>query len=142
MKVQYKDGLATIDIDGAAQAMVLAMIRETAPIVMRELEAEVERLEANARSKWPSRQKRYGRSKDSKDKFEVGIRLIPPFVQAFVANRAPYAWAIRAGAESDTPVKKGARVADVLLWQPARRGADRLAKRTAQKMMKASKQVK
>ena len=143
MKLKYQNGQATIDIQGSAQAIVLDLVRQSAPIIMRELEKEIAELEANARSKWPTRQKKYGSSKDSKGKFERGIRIFPPSsVQGFVANMAPYAWAIKAGPGSNTPVKRGGRIANVLLWAPAKKGAEKLAQRTAAQMIRSMKRIK
>jgi hypothetical protein len=85
------------------------------------------------------RQRRYGRSQDSKDKFTTGLRIIPPNkVQAFTANTAEYAWAIYAGADgkSKTTVPASRRVALDLLWSPAKHKAAELADRVGGEVIK------
>ena len=68
------------------------------------------------------------KSQDSRGKLRMGIRVNQKFeLVAFLANDAPYAWAIRVGANSDTDMAFGTRIADELMWKPVRKLADKIA---------------
>lgn len=68
------------------------------------------------------------KSQDSRGKLRMGIRVNQKFeLVAFLANDAPYAWAIKVGANSDTDMAFGTRIADELMWKPVRKLADKIA---------------
>ena len=139
-KLKYGVGTATIEIEGAEKAMFLAALRSANKALMDVLEKELAELEKNAQDNWPTRQKKYGQSQNSRNAFATELRFQPPStIVGSVSNTAQYAWAIRAGADSTTNVKKGKRVADVLLWQPARKQAQKLAQEIAIKTVKRIK---
>ncbi len=132
--LKFGQGKSTVTISGEQAKLITAHLKTAEPIIMSVLEKEVEKLAKNSESKWPVRMKKYGRSQNSKGKHITGFRIIPPStVSAFVENRAPYAWAIRSGAGSETPVTEGQRVADVLLWQPAKKNVNNVLKSIVQK---------
>jgi hypothetical protein len=69
--------------------------------------------------------------------------VIPPSsIEAFVTNTAEYAWAIRVGRESKTSVPKGRKLADELLWKPAKKNADRIVLEIAKRTVRQLKKVK
>ena len=107
------------------------------------LRAETERLKKDAQQQWPIRMEKYGDSKGSRCQFSTGFRILPPStVQAFVENSAPYAWAIRSGRGSKTSVREGRRVADELLWKPAKENAKKITVEIAKKTIRRLKKVK
>lgn len=68
------------------------------------------------------------KSQDSRGKLRMGIRVNQKFeLVAFLANDAPYAWAIKVGKNSDTDMAFGTRIADELMWKPVRKLADKIA---------------
>jgi len=72
------------------------------------------------------------KSQDSKGKLRMGVRVNQKFeLVAFLANDAPYAWAIKVGENSDTDMSYGTRIADELMWKPVRKLADKIAKSMA-----------
>lgn len=68
------------------------------------------------------------KSKMSKEKLYVGIKLNDKSeIEFVVGNTAPYAWAIKIGADSDSSLPLGARVSNEYLWKPAKKQADKIA---------------
>ena len=141
--IRYGKGRGSVELSGELKAMVETLLQEAAPIAVAALKEELEPIATQARKKWPTRQPRYGRSLDSKDKVEMGIRVIPPAtIEGYISNDAQYAWAIKAGRQSDTPVAEGQRVADVLIWKPVQKKASSVAKKIADEMMKKARKAK
>lgn len=141
--IRYGKGRGSVELSGELKALVETLLQEAAPIAVAALKEELEPIATQARKKWPTRQPRYGRSLDSKDKVEMGIRVIPPAtIEGYISNSAEYAWAIKAGRQSDTPVAEGQRVADVLIWKPVQKKASSVAKKIADEMMKKARKAK
>ena len=133
----YKDTHSQISIDG--DDVYLRALRAANPAIINALEHEIKRIEEEAQKHWPVRQKRYGKSQNSKDQFETSIKIIPPNkVRAAVENKAPYAWAIVAGPDTTGGVKEKRRVANELMWKPAKKGIRKvledIAKNTVKKV--------
>lgn len=136
MELRYKSGDVTLTIDPAMKRLIeqsLAMKSE----IVKTLQKEVEDLRENSERQWLVRQPKYGRSKGSKNMHKVGLRIIPPTtIEAFVENTAPYAWAIKVGETSRTELRAGLRLADKVLWGPARKRANQLARESLENMIK------
>ena len=62
-------------------------------------------------------------------------------IEAFVGCRAPYAWAIKVGKDTDLPFALGARVANELLWRPARAQTNDIVKTTANELQNLIEKV-
>jgi len=143
-RLKYGKGKSSIEFSGGQRDMIMEHLRSAEPILMAILSAETERLKEEAQKAWPVRMSKYGESQYSRNKFSTGFRILPPStVQAFVENTAPYAWAIRAGRGSKTSVSEGRRVADELLWKPAKKNARKItveiAKRTVRQLYRKVK---
>lgn len=108
---------------------------KTAPMTMDAIKKELDAIKKNALQKWPIRQRKYGQSKGSNRKTKTDIKRKNEKVDGSISNLAEYAWAIRAGAESKTSVRPGKRVADELLYKPAKKAADRIAKKVANELI-------
>jgi hypothetical protein len=87
-------------------------------------------------------------SKGSIDKFRTSIRIVGTGeVEASITNTAPYAWAIRMGVDSTTAggapifMPLGRRVANELLWKPAKRQADKVAEVVADELVHNMRKV-
>lgn len=142
-RLKYGKGKSAIEIEGTQRALMMETLRSAEPIIMLILETEINDLKEQSERGWLVRQKKYGRSKGSKDKHTTGIRIIPPSsIEAFVANMAEYAWAIRVGQDSKTSIPKGRKIADELLWKPAKKNADRIVLEIAKRTVRQLKKVK
>ena len=140
--IRYGKGKGSVEIPAEYYDIFLDAVRSANAAMVDEFKQATEDLERSAQADWPVRQRRYGRSQDSKDKFSTGLRIIPPDkVQAFTANTAEYAWAIYAGADgkSKTTVPASRRVALDLLWSPAKHKAAELADRIGSETIKQVK---
>lgn len=130
--VRYGKGRGSVEITGTDRDMFLQIVREADPIIVKVLEDTTEKLAENSEKQWLVRQKKFGRSRGSKFMHQTGIRIRPPYtIEAFVENTAEYAWAIKIGRTSDTNLREGRRLADAVLWSPARRSVDTVLKRIA-----------
>ena len=141
-RLKYGKGRGSIEIDGVQRDLILETIRAADPSIIKVLEDTVDELAKNSQERWFVRQPKYGRSKDSKNQHTTGIRIVPPYtIEAFVENTAPYAWAIKAGPTSNTNIPAGKRLAAVVLWDPARRGVDKVIERIANETIKRIRRV-
>lgn len=130
--VRYGKGRGSVEITGTDRDMFLQIVRQADPIIVKVLEDTTEKLAENSEKQWLVRQKKFGRSRGSKFMHQTGIRIRPPYtIEAFVENTAEYAWAIKIGRTSDTNLREGRRLADAVLWSPARRSVDTVLKRIA-----------
>ena len=92
------------------------------PITKKEIEKEIKSISTRAKSAWPIRQEKYGRSLKSRDKIQVSMGGNQTVIGQ-IKNAAPYAWAIKAGKNSKTTVAPGRRIAEELLFKPAKNSA-------------------
>ena len=130
--IRYGKGRGSVEILGKDRDMFYQIIKDADPI-----EETTERLAKQSEQQWFIRQAKYGESKGSKYMHRTGIRIIPPnTIEAFVENTAPYAWAIRVGRESSTNIRQGKRLADAVLWSPAKASVDKILKEIAEKTVK------
>tara|TARA_R110000868_G_scaffold189732_2_gene433267 strand:+ start:4027 stop:4539 length:513 start_codon:yes stop_codon:yes gene_type:complete len=135
--IRYGKGRGSVEILGKDRDMFYQIIKDADPIIVRVLEETTERLAKQSEQQWFIRQAKYGESKGSKYMHRTGIRIIPPnTIEAFVENTAPYAWAIRVGRESSTNIRQGKRLADAVLWSPAKASVDKILKEIAEKTVK------
>jgi hypothetical protein len=141
--LRYGKGRGTIEIDGAQRDLILGTIRAADPSIVKVLEETTKELQKNSESRWLVRAKINGDSENSKGKFQTGIRILPPYtIEAFVENTATYAWAIKVGETSqNTSISKGKRLAAVTLWDPARRGAQKVVENIAKETIKRISQI-
>ena len=110
------------------------LLKTAAPQTFKIIEQEFSKILQEARADWPVRAKG---SKNSRAKLSMGVRLSADgSVIAYIENTAEYAWAIRAGKDSETSVPFGKRVADELLWKPSKKSANRIAKSLADELFK------
>ena len=131
--LKYGHGNAAIEIDGDMKRIIEQAIRSADRATIDLLEEETKRLASSAKGAWPVKAKN---SRRSIDKFQTGLQIKPKEIVAFVSNTAPYSWAIKAGPNST--LARGKRVAQWLLWSPARKGAAKLVAKMAEKTLKGS----
>ena len=136
MILKYGKGRGSFEFDKEMSDLIIQSLKADSEIV-EVLQNEVERLAKSSEQQWLIRQPKYGKSKDSKSKHRTGLRIIPPYtIEAFVENYAEYAWAIKIGRESKSNLREGKRLADEVLWKPAKKGAEDVAKKTANEIIK------
>ena len=136
---------ARIDIsfnERQTEAAFLDLLDEIAPSTRKVFEEVTEQLMTHAQSNWPVRKRN---SKGSVNDFERGITSTADSVYAYVRNTAQYAWAIKSGVDSvnrdQQPliIPLGRRIAQEVLWSPARKEADRVAEALANDFAKRAK---
>ena len=153
--IKYGSGRGIITITGEQKKILEQVLKAANIAVLQEMERELESLKKSAQKNWPVRQVKKDRSgkirpdtisRGSAGKFATQLRVVPPAgVLGSVINTSPYAYAIRSGADSvdgsgsDLKTKVGVRVADSLVFWPARKGARRLAKLIADTTIKKVK---
>ena len=141
--LRYGKGKGSIEITGADRQMYLDIIRAADPIVVKVLEDTTKKLAQDSEKQWLVRQAKYGESKGSKFMHKTGIRIRPPYtVEAFVENTAPYAWAIKVGRDSSTNIRQGKRLADVVLWSPAKKSVQTVLQQIADATVKRIRGMK
>jgi len=140
--LKYGKGRGSIEIDGIQRDLILETIRQAEPTIISILEEETESLSKDSEDNWLVRQKKFGESQGSKYKHRTGLRIIPPYtIQAFVENTAEYAWAIKIGPSSSTNLREGQRLADKVLWTPARKRADKILQKIAAQTVKNLRKI-
>lgn len=140
--LKYGKGRGSIEIEGTQRDLILGTIRAADPSVVKVLEETTEQLAKKSQDRWLIRQPKYGRSQDSKGQHKTGLRIIPPYtIEAFVENTAEYAWAIKVGPDSTTNIRQGRRLAAVVLWDPARRGAQKVVEAIANETVKRLRKI-
>ena len=141
--LKYGKGKSSIEIEGTQRELIMTLIKQAEPILIDVLEDTVENLSKQSEQAWLVRQPKYGKSKGSKFQHSTGLRIIPPYtIEAFVRNNAEYAWAIKVGRQSETNIRQGKRLADVVLWQPAKAEAQKVVQKVALEVVKKLRAVK
>jgi hypothetical protein len=136
MKLRYGKGLGSLEITGELKTMILKALQNTDEILLKTVKEELIKIETNAKKNWPIRQKKYGKSRGSKDKFSTGFRIIPPStIEGFIRNTSVYAYAIKAGSGSSTSVPEGKKVAKTLVFDPTEKAAQIIAQKIADALM-------
>lgn len=142
-RIKYGHGKGSIEVTGVQREIIEQTIRTAEPIMSTILKSIVDEIATNAEKNWLIRQKKYGKSEDSKGQISTGFRVIPPnTIEAFVENTAPYAWAIKVGSTSETNIPEGRRLADVLLWKPAQAQANNILWEIARKTVREIRKIK
>ena len=132
IKLRYGKGAGSVEVTGELKDMILKALRNTDKILLDAVEEELTKIEIEAKKNWPTRQKKYGKSKGSKDKFSKGFRIVPPAtIEGFIRNTAEYAYAIKAGSDSTTSVEEGKRVVVELVFNPTDKAVERLVQKVA-----------
>jgi hypothetical protein len=140
--LRYGKGRGTIEIDESQRDLILGTIRAADPSIVKVLEQTTEELAKKSEDRWLVRQVIYGQSQNSKGQHKTGLRIIPPYtIEAFVENTAEYAWAIKVGPTSNTNIRQGRRLANVVLWSPARRGAQKVVEAIANETVKRLRKI-
>ena len=139
-QLRYGTGRASVEVTGGLKKTILQALKAAEGDLIQILSDELKEIEAAAVKNWPVRQKKFGKSQDSKGRFQRGIRIVPPdTVEAYLTNTAPYVGAIKAGRGSSTTVGTGKRVADVLIWRPIQRRSDKIGQKIAQQLIKKAR---
>jgi hypothetical protein len=99
-----------------------------------------DRMEKDGRFSTKTTFEKSEKSKDSKGKLKLTVRVNKQFeLVASLTNTAPYAWAIKVGENSDTTLAYGTRIADELLWKPAKKITDKIAESMANEILRTIK---
>lgn len=129
----------TVKIDDTLDKMVKETIRKLFPEFSKLINEEVKKVHDNAKKNWLVRERR---SKGSKEKMEFAVEVRGGKLTGVVRNMAPYAYAIKVGADSDTYLPLGKRIADELITKPMKKMAKQLNQKLADEYIKIQMQVK
>lgn len=131
-----------VEIQFGSDEPIMEILDLVAPETRKILDEVTTQIMDDAKKDWPVRKRN---SKGSVNAFRRGITVTSDSVVAFVSNTAPYSWAIKSGANTVNQsghailVPLGRRVADELMWKPARSQADRVAETMANELVKRLK---
>ena len=139
-RLRYGKGLGSIEISGTQKALIEEALRDVAPMTMKIL---VE----FAKKEWIVRKKN---SKGSNNKFDTGIRILQggKEIEGFFANNAPYAYMIKVADHSvkkngqKTIVPVGELLAEVAMWDAAKKDIDSVVKKLADAYITDQRKVK
>jgi hypothetical protein len=153
--VKVRVGNATVEASPELNNLVNDLLEKALPETRRAIDHAIDQVLSDARRDWPIRTTRPTRqqleggesfqpeispqSKRSIDRFESGVIIEGENILGYVANTAPYAWAIRAGRYSLTDVDVGKRVANELMFKPIKKQGDIVAEALAKDLMRGVK---
>lgn len=141
-KLKYGKGRGSIEIDGLQKDLFLQTIRQAEPTIIKVLEDTTAELAKASERDWIVRNPKYGKSKGSKYMHSTGLRIIPPYtIEAFVENTAEYAWAIKVGRESTSNLREGKRLANEVLWSPAKKQSQNVVQKIADETVKKMRKL-
>ena len=133
-RITAKNKGVSATLSGSGFDFTEKILKTAAPKTFALIEKEFSKVLEEARADWPVRKKG---SKNSRGKLGMGVRLSADgSVIAYIENTAQYAWAIRAGKDSETSVPFGKRVSEELLWKPSKKAANKIARSLAKEILK------
>jgi hypothetical protein len=155
MSTKITKGRAGIEIDTNLQQFYTGFLDKVAPNARKILEGTLQQIEQDAIKDWPVRKPIIKRDREgnvikaeqtslgSWKQFERGFRVIAGgSFEAYLKNRAPYAWYIQFGVDSVNKQRKhivqptGKRAAQVLLIAPQRKQAKKVSEALADDLMR------
>lgn len=145
-RLRYGKGLGSIEIEGTQKQLIEEALRDVAPLTMKVIEDELDKRVEHAQKEWIVRKKN---SQGSIDKFDTGIRIIEGgrAIEGFFRNMAPYAYMIRVGEDSERKngqkprIAAGQLLAEVSMWDAAKKDINKLVDRLADAYIKEQKKV-
>ena len=146
-RLRYGKGLGSIEISGTQKALLEEALREVAPMTVKIIEDELDKRVEFAKKEWIVRKKN---SKGSINKFDTGIRILQggKEIEGFFRNMAPYAYMIKVADHSvkkngsKTIVPVGKLLAEVSMWDAAKKDIDKVIKNLADAYIKDQRKVK
>lgn len=151
---KYSSGNATVTVQEDITEMFMGFLKLVAPGAEAIMNAELKRIEKEAKKDWPKRKPIVKRdkqgnfrtervSKDSFKKFKRGIKVDSHGkVIVFLKNTAPYSYMIKYGEDSENSRRQdiikpqGKRVATETLVKPHNKTANMVVKALADDLMK------
>jgi hypothetical protein len=133
-------GPATVTLKGPLKDMFEATLRKAYPDIVKTFETTLTRIKDDAEKEWPVRRRK---SQRSVDQFEIRLGLRSNGLVVQLDNDAPYAGGILSGrlrpslneSGSKSEVPPGRLVWWHLLYRPAVRAADAVAKALAEELL-------
>lgn len=151
---KYSSGNATVTVQEDMTEMFMGFLKLVAPGAEAIMNAELQRIEKEAKKDWPKRKPIAKRdkqgnyttervSKESFKKFKRGIKVdASGKVIVFLKNTAPYSYMIKYGIDSENSRRQdiirpqGKRVATETLVKPHNKTANKVVKALADDLMK------
>lgn len=135
----FKKGKASAEFSRNLDDFYAGFLDQVAPTARRVIDESLERIERDARKEWPRRKRG---SKGSARQFVRGYRVTAQgTIEGYLKNTAPYAWAIKFGADSENSSGRdiiqpmGKRVAQVLLVSPLKKESRKVVQALADDLM-------
>tara|TARA_Y100001963_G_C6653574_1_gene386914 strand:+ start:55 stop:492 length:438 start_codon:yes stop_codon:yes gene_type:complete len=132
---RFRKGKASAEFSRDLDDFYAGFLDKVAPTARKVIDESLEKIERDARKEWPKRKRG---SKGSARKFVRGYRVTAQgTIEGYLQNTAPYAWAIKFGADSENSSGQhiiqpmGKRVAQVLLVSPLRKESKRVVQALA-----------
>lgn len=126
-QIRFKSGNIQVNMSNEVQRGFENIVNNMLPKTRQAIDEILDRLESDARQRWLVREKD---SKGSRDKIYSEVVISPNMeLKAVIGNRAEYAWAIKVGVDPQkSQLNMDRRLADGLLWSPARNASTQIAK--------------
>lgn len=125
-KIKFGSGNVTIELKDDVAAAIENLVNKLLPETRKKIDKELDEIKKNAVKKWPVRAED---SQNSKGKMYSEIVVTSQLqLVGNIGNKAPYAWAIKAGEDPQkTGLSTGQRVSDKLLFGPVKKRSDEMA---------------
>ena len=137
-QIKFKSGNTQVNMSDDVIKGFENIVKKMLPETKRELDRVLDQLENDARQRWLVREKD---SKGSREKIYSEIIITPNLeLVAHLGNSAEYAWAIKVGVDpQNSRLNMDRRLADGLLWAPAKKASNKIAKIFADEVAKQMK---
>lgn len=126
-QLKFKSGNIQVNMSNEVTKGFENIVNNMLPKTRQAIDQILDRLENDARRRWLVRDKN---SKGSREKIYSEVVITPNLeIQAVIGNRAEYAWAIKVGVDpQNSRLNMDRRLADGLLWSPAKKASNQIAK--------------
>lgn len=137
-QIKFKSGNVQVNMSNDVVQGFQNIIDKMLPETKREIDRILDELERDARQRWLVREEG---SKGSREKIYSEIVITPSLeLVAHLGNSAEYAWAIKVGVDTQqSRLNMDRRLADGLLWAPARKASNKIAEIFADEVAKQIK---
>lgn len=136
--IRIKAGNASIDMSSELSSITEDLVNKLLPDTRRAFDKELSAIKDEAADRWLEREKN---SKGSREKLYVELAITPNLeLVGIVGNKAPYAWAIRVGSDTQgSRLSEGKRLSNELLFKPVKKSSNKLATILADEITKQIK---
>ena len=137
-QIKFKSGNTQVNMSDDVIKGFENIVKKMLPETKKAIDQILDKLENDARQRWLVREEN---SKGSREKIYSEIVITPNLeLVAHLGNSAEYAWAIKVGVDpQNSRLNMDRRLADGLLWAPAKKASNKIAKIFADEVAKQMK---